>query len=402
MADELLISAREELVFAAEVSEGTLTGLSVYPVGSHQIGNIYLARVERVMSRLNAAFLDIGEDNDGFLGAREARCLIPNPPHETKIQDCVNAGDIILVQAQRQAQGDKGASVTADVSLAGHALVLTPCRLGIAVSRSIEDRTERTRLVTLVGELLTAHPDLVCSGLDGAAGWLLRTAAEGLEADAILADMQMLAASWRQVSEDADTAHAPYLLYEDLDAVARILRDRVQVSTRSIVVEDEAAFTSANDYCVRALPQAKALLRAGEAGESVFEAHDIEGEITRARAVRVDLSGGGDLIFERTAAMVTIDVNSGSAAGDEALSVNLEAAREVARQIILRGLGGLIAIDFIDMQDASAREQLMLTLEAGFADDKMPVRIGPFSEFGVVELTRRRAPYGLADALRGI
>ena len=401
MADELLISANEDAIYAAQIDAGELISLTVHPAAEQQqIGNIYLGCVQRVMPKLNAAFVDIGEARDGFLGAREARCLVPHATNQTIIQDCVHEGDIILVQAQNVPRDGKGMALTADVSLAGHAIVLTPCRLGISISRAITDDSERGRLIALVESTLAAHSELACDGMDGPAGWLIRTAAQGLDGDALLNDMRQLVETWISLSDETDNIRAPHLLYEDLDVVARILRDQFQSSHRAIVIEGEAALKAARDYCARIMPQASALISASAADEHLFDRYDIEGEIARARARRVDLHGGGNLVFETTSAMVTVDVNSGSAR-DNTYAVNIEAAGEIARQIILRGLGGLIAIDFIDMTDIAAREQIISALEAGFAHDKMPVRIGPMSEFGVVELTRRRSGYTLDQAMRG-
>lgn len=411
MVHELLMSVENGLLRVAQVEDGQLVALQAAPLGksaigksgaqSAMVGQIYLARVERVVERLQAAFVDIGFEKSGFLGAREARALVPDATRDTPIEDCVEAGDTVLVQVTRPPQGDKGAQVTADVTLAGRGVVLAPCRSRIAVSRQIEDESERNRLTDLAEKIRAGDgvEAVDVEGMDGPSGWVLRTAAEGQDMEALAADMASVATQWEALLERAENAEPPSLIHEDLGPVEKALRDLVRAETTTIAVEGAAAFAIAKGYLRQHMAHAADILAQSEDDEILFDRHDVAGQLDKALSPRVELASGAWLMIEPTEAMTTIDVNSGSAEGD-ALAVNLEAAQAIARQIRLRALGGLIAIDFIDMTDAAAHEAVLKALDDGFDGDKNPVRIGPMSEFSVVEMTRRRDVMSLAEALR--
>ena len=406
MTHEILMSVENGLLRVAQVEDGHLTALQAAPLGkadaqASMVGQIYLARVERVVGRLQAAFVDIGFDKSAFLGAREARALVPDATRDTPIEDCVEDGDTVLVQVTRPPQGDKGEQVTADVTLAGRGVVLAPCRTRIAVSRQIEDEAERTRLTELAEKIRQGDGiDAVdVDGMDGPSGWVLRTAAAGQEMDALAADMAQVAGQWEALLERAEDMDAPSLIHEDLGPIEKALRDLVRADTAAVVVEGAAGFATAKGFMRQNMAALADILSAAEDGEILFDRHDVAGQLDKAMSPRVDLPSGAWLMIETTEAMTTVDVNSGAAEGD-ALAVNLEAAAALAKQIRLRALGGLIAIDFIDMTDEAAHEAVLKALDAGFDGDKNPVRIGPMSEFSVVEMTRRREVMTLAEALR--
>ena len=406
MTHEILMSVENGLLRVAQVEDGHLTALQAAPLGkadaqASMVGQIYLARVERVVGRLQAAFVDIGFDKSAFLGAREARALVPDATRDTPIEDCVEDGDTVLVQVTRPPQGDKGAQVTADVTLAGRGVVLAPCRTRIAVSRQIEDEAERTRLTELVEKIRQGDGiDAVdVDGMDGPSGWVLRTAAAGQEMDALAADMAQVAGQWEALLERAEDMDAPSLIHEDLGLIEKALRDLVRADTAAVVVEGAAGFATAKGFMRQNMAVLADILSAAEDGEILFDRHDVAGQLDKAMSARVDLPSGAWLMIETTEAMTTVDVNSGSAEAD-ALAVNVEAAHAIARQMRLRALGGLIAIDFIDMTDEAAHDAVLKALDEGFDGDKNPVRIGPMSEFSVVEMTRRRDVMTLAEALR--
>ena len=407
MSHEIFMSVENGLLRVAQVEDGELNAVQAAPLkqsedkSGNMVWQIYLARVERVVERLQAAFVDIGFDKSAFLGAREARALVPDATRATPIEDCVEDGDTVLVQVTRPPQGDKGAQVTADVTLAGRGVVLAPCRSRIAVSRQIEDETERARLTDLAEKIRAGDGiDAVdVDGMDGPSGWVLRTAAEGQEIDALAADMANVAGQWEALLERAENADPPCLIHEDLGPVEKALRDLVRADTSAVVVEGAAAFAAAKGFMRQNMAPLADILSASEAGEILFDRHDVAGQLDKAMSQRVDLPSGAWLMIETTEAMTTVDVNSGSAEGD-ALAVNLEAAAALAQQIRLRALGGLIAIDFIDMTDEAAHGAVLKALDMGFEGDKNPVRIGPMSEFSVVEMTRRREVMTLAEALR--
>ena len=406
MSHEILMSVENGLLRIAQIDDGKLTAINAAPLGKREdsrrlVGQIYLGHVERVVGRLQAAFVDIGMERSGFLGAREARALLPDADRDTPIEDCVQDGDTVLVQITRPPQGDKGAQVTADVTLPGRAVVLAPCRNRIAVSRQIEDEAERTRLSDLAAAIRDgkAAQQVEVEGMDGAAGWVIRTAAVGMDEDMLATDMAEVAAQWEALLERAENSEPPALLYEDLGPVEKALRDLVRNETASITIDGDAALAAARGFVRDHLPAMADKIAAPDAGEILFDRYEINAQIEIALSNRVNLPSGGWLMIETTEAMTTIDVNSGS---DEknARGVNLEAASMIGQQMRLRALGGLIAIDFIDMHDADDNEAVLAALDAGFQGDKNPVRIGPMSEFGVVEMTRRRDVMTLAEAMR--
>lgn len=410
MSHEILMSVENGLLRIAQIENGELTAINAAPLGKREddrrlVGQIYLGHVERVVGRLQAAFVDIGMDRSGFLGAREARALLPDADRETPIEDCVQDGDTVLVQITRPPQGDKGAQVTADVTLPGRAVVLAPCRNRIAVSRQIEDEAERTRLSDLAAAIRDgkASQQVEVEGMDGAAGWVIRTAAVGMDEDMLAVDMAEVAAQWEALLEKAENSEPPALLYEDLGPVEKALRDLVRNETTSVTIEGDAALAAARGFARAHMPaladKMADKITAPDKGEILFDRYDINGQIEVALSNRVNLPSGGWLMIETTEAMTTIDVNSGSD-DKPARGVNLEAAAIIGRQMRLRALGGLIAIDFIDMNDEGDNEAVLAALDAGFQGDKNPVRIGPMSEFGVVEMTRRRDVMTLAEAMR--
>lgn len=406
MSHEIFMSVENGLLRVAQVENGELKALTGAPLGKRDdsrrlVGQIYLGHVERVVGRLQAAFVDIGMDRSGFLGAREARALVPDADRDTPIEDCVQDGDTVLVQITRPPQGDKGAQVTADVTLPGRAVVLAPCRNRIAVSRQIEDEAERTRLSDLAAAIRTgtASHEVEVEGMDGAAGWVIRTAAIGMDEEIMAADMQSVAGQWEALLEKAENAEPPSLLYEDLGPIEKTLRDLVRQETTQVVIDGEAALAAARGFARSHMEALVDKISAPDAGEILFDRYDINAQLEAALSNRVELASGGWLMIETTEAMTTIDVNSG---GDtkQARGVNVEAAAAIAQQVRLRAIGGLIAIDFIDMDSADDNEAVLTALDGGFQGDKNPVRIGPMSEFGVVEMTRRRDVMTLAEAMR--
>ncbi len=410
MSHEILMSVEDGLLRVAQVEDGQLSSIRATPLAAQKgaddsrlIGQIYLGQVERVVGRLQAAFVDIGMERSGFLGAREARALLSGADRETPIEDCVQEGDTVLVQITRPPQGDKGAQITADVTLPGRAVVLAPCRNRIAVSRQIEDEAERTRLADLAASIRagTDGEAIDVEGMDGSAGWVIRTAAVGMDGAAMAADMANVAAQWDGLLARAESSEPPAALYEDLGPVEKALRDLVRAETVRIVIEGDAALATAKGFVRDHMPAAIELLAQSERDEVLFDRYDIAGQLDVALSNRVALSSGGWLMIETTEAMTTIDVNSGSGEAD-ARGLNLEAAGVIARQLRLRAIGGLIAIDFIDMDSDADNEAVLAALDAGFQGDKNPVRIGSMSEFGVVEMTRRRGDMTLAESMRQV
>ncbi len=366
--------------------------------GHSLIGNIVLGRVQRVLPGMQAAFVDIGLDRAGFLGAREARCLADLPgvgwggdERPPKIGDCVREGEEIVVQVVKDPIGEKGARISANVTIPGRLLVLVPNQPGVALSRRIEDAEERLRLSQL-GEQLIAPRD---AALLPGAGFILRSAAIGASLVDLRDDAERLAEAWRAVMTRRQSARAPAALYHDLNPVERTMRDVADAATTRVLIDDPHALEDARAYCRRAMPEAESRLALFAEPGTLFDAYGLEEQIEQLLLPRIPLSSGGWITIEGTEALTAIDVNSGSftaATGLEetSLKVNLEAAEEIGRQLRLRGIGGLVVVDFIHLSEAENIRKVLDVLAASLARDGTPTQISPMSEFGLVEITRKR------------
>ncbi len=421
MNKEILINAGAGEIRVALVEDGKLQelflerliGLEDGPLkknrndgrhGHSLIGNIILGRVQRVLPGMQAAFVDVGLERAGFLGAREARCLADLPglgwsglsptasdERAPKIGDCVHEGEEVLVQVVKDPIGEKGARLSANVTIPGRLLVLVPNQSGIALSRRIEDEEERARLIAL-GEAMIAEAN---GSLVPGAGYILRSAAMGARLVDLKEDAERLAETWRPVMTRRQSASAPATLYHDLDPVERTMRDEVDAATARVLIDDRSACDAARAYCRRAMPDAESKIELFAGPGVLFDQYDLEDEIERLTDPRVPLPAGGWITIEGTEALTAIDVNSGSytaATGLEetSLKVNLEAAHEIGRQLCLRGIGGLIVIDFIHLNDPENIASVLAVLAESLAKDRTPTQISPMSEFGLVEITRKR------------
>jgi len=407
MPKEVLINAGAGEIRVALVEDGKLQelllertlGLDDGPArgrsGHSLVGNIILGRVQRVLPGMQAAFVDIGLERAGFLGAREARCLADLPGFEEdrapKIGECVREGEEILVQVVKDPIGEKGARLSANVTIPGRLAVLVPNQPGIALSRRIEGEKERERMLAL-GETVIAQGG---QRLIAGAGYILRTAATNASLKDLLEDAERLAEIWRPVKDKRKCAEVPSTLYHDLDPVERTLRDLVRADTVRILIDDAAAAEAARTYCRRAMPEAEQRIELFNGPGQLFDLYDLEDEVARLTDPRVPLPSGGWITIESTEALTAVDVNSGSftaATGLEETSarVNLEAADEIGRQVRLRGIGGLIVVDFIHLSDAANIQRVLNVLAASISRDHTPTQILPMSEFGLVEITRKR------------
>ena len=411
MEKEVLINAGAGEIRVAIVEDGRLQelfleriiGLDDAPAkkrsegrhGHSLIGNIILGRVQRVLPGMQAAFVDVGLERAGFLGAREARCLADLPGFDEerapKISDCVREGEEIVVQVVKDPIGEKGARLSANVTVPGRLLVMVPNQPGVALSRRIEDEAERARLTALTENMIAEANGAIVPG----AGFILRSAAIGCELRDIREDAERLAEAWRPVMARRQAARAPATLYHDLDPIEKTMRDEIDAQTGRVLIDDAQSFEAARAYCKRAMPEAEDKIELFQGPGMLFDLYDLEDEIERLVSPRVPLPSGGWITIEGTEALTAIDVNSGSytaATGLEetSLYINLEAAEEIGRQLRLRGIGGLIVIDFIHLNEPANIERVLDVLATSLARDRTPTQISPMSEFGLVEITRKR------------
>jgi ribonuclease G len=363
--------------------------------GHSLIGNIVLGRVQRVLPGMQAAFVDVGLDRAGFLGAREARCLADLPGFDDerapKIGDCVREGEEILVQVVKDPIGEKGARLSANVTIPGRLLVLVPNQPGIALSRRIEDEAERARLIAMGEQMVMESNGKLVPG----AGYILRSSSATATLADLKEDAERLAEAWRPVMTRRQSSSAPATLYHDLDPVERTMRDEVDSETGRVMIDDRESADAARAYCRRAMPEAESKIEFFDGPGMLFDMYDLEDEIDRLIEPRVPLPAGGWITIEGTEALTAIDVNSGSFTAstgleETSLKVNLEAAEEIGRQLRLRGIGGLIVIDFIHLEQPENIQKILDTLHASLLRDRTPTQISPMSEFGLVEITRKR------------
>ena len=403
---EILINAGAAEIRVAVVEDGKLQALtgdrtfdSAAERNGLRIGDIVLGRVQRVVPAVQAAFVGIGHDRAGFLGAREAYCLAAAPhDRDLAIGDLVREGDAVLVQVIKDEIGDKGARLTASVTIPGRLCVLAPFQPHISVSRRIENEAERERLLAL-GEALIADDS---GELAAGAGYIFRTAAIGARFEDVREDARRLAQVWQAIMAARKKAEPPATLHRDLSAVERALRDLVHDDTARILIDDAAAAEAARAYCRLVLPHAADRIELFTGPGALFDMHDLETDIYGLSRPRVPLPSGAWLTIEGTEALTAVDVNSGSFTHahdleDTGLSVNLEAACELGRQLRLRGIGGLIVVDFIHMRETQHMDRVLDALMQSLTKDGVPVTVSPMSQAGLVEITRKRVREPLAS-----
>jgi ribonuclease G len=372
------------------------------------VGNVFLGRVHRVLPGMQAAFVSIGLDRDAFLYVEDASARTADvdfgestgaqaaPPkaaaERPRIDDLVKEGQEIVVQVTKDPLGGKGPRVTAGISLAGRTLVFLPGSREVGVSRRVSDEAERERL------------RLILEGFGGEGGFIARTAALGKGADALAADRRYLADLAARIVRRRESSSPPALLHRELDLALRAVRDLAGDDCAAIRVDDGPTYDRLKEFLDAVAPALSRRLERHPGPQPLFEAFGIEAEIENALKSRVSLASGGSLVIHQTEALVAIDVNTGRFVGKEGLedtvfATNLEAVPEVARQIRLRDLGGLLVVDFIDMEEPEHRAKLFERFEAELARDRARTRVLQISEFGLVEITRQRSRGNLERVL---
>ena len=389
MIDDILCSVSGNAIRIALREDGGVVELFVEPVSATTlIGSVHLGRVTKVLRGMGACFVDIGLDRAGFLplpGARDA-AIAGAPP-------ALHEGATVLAQVLKDPQGGKGAELSLTVNLPGRHLVYAPRQPGVVFSRRIADAAERARLAAILAEV--AQPG---------EGFILRTAAVGATRDDLARDAAWLRAAWSRLCEAASSARPPACLWRDLTPLARILRDRGHGDLRRVLTDHEGLCRDARDYCRGFLPQLAEVPAVWREPVPLFDRFGVEDEIDAALRPRAGLPSGGFLMIEPSHALTAIDVNTGRHVGDSApdqtiLVTNLEAAREVARQVRLRNLSGLIVVDFVHMQTADQQARVRAAVDEAFAADPVFVRIGGFTALGLFEIARRRSRPPLREIL---
>jgi ribonuclease E len=354
----------------------------------HLRGNVYKATVVRIEPGLQAAFLDFGQKKQGFLQMREIKpefFLKKVEGKRARIQDVLTKGQELIVQVEKDERDTKGASLTTYISIPGRYIVMMPGQQRVGISRKIEDRDDRERLKEIFSSLK----------LPADMGFILRTACSEKTSEELSNDLKYLTKLWNKIQAESKKVSAPALIYKEQDIAVRTVRDYLTDDVTEVMIDDQTAYKNTKQFLTKTLPWRKINIKFYKDRRPIFLKHNIEEQIAKLNERYVYLPSKGYLVIDKTEALTAIDVNSGRSRKEEniestALRTNVEAADEVARQFRLRDIGGLIVIDFIDMESSKNRRTVENTLKTALSLDKAHTEISGISKFGMVEMTRER------------
>ncbi len=400
MTEDILINCTPQETRVGVMQAGVPQELHIERAANRGlVGNIYVGRVARVLPGMQSAFIEIGLERAGFLHVadiwEERQNTQPSDAPAKPIERILSEGQSRLVQVIKDPIGTKGARLSTQISIAGRLVVYLPQDPHIGISQRIEDETERQLLREKLAQLLSA---------DETGGFIIRTVAETATDAELRADIEYLKKLWLGIRGRALTAPAPTPLYQDLSLAQRVLRDIAGESTGRIIIDSRENFQKLQEFAAEYTPKVLEKLEHYTGERPLFDLYNVEDEIERALARRVELKSGGYLILEQTEAMTTIDVNTGGYVGtrsfdDTIFKTNLEAAQVIARQLRLRNLGGIIIIDFIDMESAEHRSAVLAELNKALARDRTRISVNGFTGLGLVEMTRKRTRESLEHVL---
>ncbi len=419
MLKELVVNTAPHETRVALIENGTIVEVFIEREDETSIaGNIYKGRVQRVLPGMQAAFVDIGFDQAAFIYVDDVLDTASHKmfqkfeqdpeedgeedveemekPSENSgpcIEDLLTEGQEIMVQVAKSSIGSKGPRVTTHISLAGRYMVLMPTVNHIGISKRIEHEAERTRLKEMLSGL--RKNDF---------GYIFRTQAEGVDEAAIKKEIDFLSNTWEDILYRSEKRSATCLIYKDLTVTFRAVRDLLANEADKLIIDSETEYENVKKFLAKFMPDVKLKVELYKGRESIFDAYNIEADVARALKKKVWLRSGGYIVIEQTEALVAIDVNTGRYVGkhnfDETiLKTNLEAVKEIAYQIRLRNIGGIIIIDFIDMKKESHKEKVMSRLNEAVKKDKSQTNILPLTELGLVQMTRKRTRRNLTRTL---
>lgn len=396
MSEEIFINFTPQETRVAVIDQGTVQELHIERTTNRGlVGNIYLGKVVRVLPGMQSAFVDVGLERTAFLHVADIYEPRVNGDPPRPIERILHEGQGLIVQVIKDPIGGKGARLSTQMSLAGRLLVYLPREKHIGISQRIGDEAGREALREKLSQLVPA---------DEPGGFIVRTMAENASDGELLKDMAYLRKLWADIEARAQTRPAPSAIYCELSLGLRVLRDFVNPETQGIVVDSRENFQALKTFAETYTPAVVPLLAHYGGDRPLFDLHGVEEEIQKALARRVDLKSGGYLIFDQTEAMTTIDVNTGGFVGvrnfdDTVFKTNLEAAQAIARQLRLRNLGGIIIIDFIDMDSDEHRAAVLAEFNKALSNDHTRLTVNGFSALGLVEMTRKRTRESLAHIL---
>ena len=405
MRREILVSANAREQWVALLEEDQLVEIMFdRPDQGRLVGDIHLGRVDAVIPGIQAAFVDIGTEKAAFLhvsdidwdeeedenGNGRRRRRKDFPPIQSRLQK----GQQVLVQVTKEPISTKGPRVTAQVSLPGRFMVYIPSSSHVGVSRKIEDRGERSRLRSMAREIVP----------EGRAGVIIRTVGEEVTKDTMKHEFQRLDGIWKKIEKKAKSANAPALIHAEAKLISGVIRDQFSDKFDAIRVDSRDVYSQIMQYVSDVAPELKERVHMYEGGKPLFDEYGVREGLQEAFQKRVDLKSGGYLIIEPTEALVSIDVNTGRYTGKKdpektILRTNMEAAREVARQLRLRDIGGIIVVDFIDMDEQGNRDRVLHELRSHLGRDRARTKAFEISNLGLIEMTRQRVRPPIFDTL---
>lgn len=385
---QMIVHCSEHVTRMALLDEGKLVEYAAEHVEQEElVGSYYKGRVINVLPGMQAAFVDIGQKKNAFLYIDDVLHphLEKQPPVKPSIDTLLHPGQEIIVQVRKEPRGGKGARVTTHFTLPGRWMVYMPSAEYVGVSQKIVRDSERNRLKAL-GERLRENEE----------GLIMRTVAEDEPPEAVAGDLEMLRAQWKGILRRADQAEAPALLHRDLSIVQRFLRDAFDPKQDELIIDSAGAAKEAEVFLEDMAPGRPGAVKLDEAGDSVFVRYRIWDELNRSFARKIMLDGGGTLIWDETEAFTVIDVNTAQYTGGSTLEetvtrTNLLAAEEIGRLIRLRDTGGIIIVDFIDMEQEEHRKLVTDRLESVLAKDRTKTHILGWTRLGLLEMTRKKA-----------
>ena len=386
------------------------------------VGNVYKGRVSKVLPGMQSSFIDLGLERDGFLyvtevvdtveeferleggdeddkdkpdGEAKTRNGNDEPTEQPRIEDLLKEGQEILVQVVKEPLGTKGARLTSHVTMPGRFLVFMPTVDHVGVSRKIESRDERARLRGIVREFRETH------GFTG--GVIIRTAASGRPKEDIISDLEAFHAIWTDIRQRMESSRAPAVVYREQSLVGKLLRDLLTEDFQAIRIDHAQEYQRTLDLVQRILPNLAPKVKLYSKPYPIFDEYGVQAEIDKALKSKVWLKSGGSIVINQTEALVAIDVNTGRYVGkksagrleDTIVKTNVEAVKEIVRQVRLRDLGGIIVLDFIDMEEKKNRQKVLQAVELELKKDRSPSKALQVSDFGLIIITRKRVKQSL-------
>jgi len=421
MTKEIIINSSTSQTRVAITEDGYLADFFVdYPENRRMVGDVYLGKIARVLPGIKAAFVDIGMQHDAFLhfsdigeNTQQLQDMLGDedsdidddeddeqrPPREEHRQPTIPKlakGQDILIQITKEPVNNKGVRVSSSISLPGRFCVLLPFDGKIGVSKKISDFRERRRLRSIARSILPKNYGLI-----------IRTVARNQAEESLRDDLQNLMKTWQEIEATVKTEKPPSLIYQDLNTTSSVIRDLFTPDISKVFIDSKKLFKQIKSYVTLVQPQLADKIENYKSNTSIFDAFKIEEQIKTLMGRKVPLPSGGYLIIEHTEAMVVIDVNSGRYAKSKdqeinSLKTDLEAAREISRQMRLRDIGGIIVIDFIDLEEDKNRKKIYDELKKEFRKDRAKVSVLPMSDFGLVQITRQRIRQNIMQAMKEV